>query len=162
MRGYVTATCVLLTLCAILASARPRPGGVEAAARASVTADVPALRRALDSGVDLNAAGGRLLCYAAASGDDAAVELLLERGVKADASLGGSTALMVAAFRGNVPVVRRLLRAGADPALRNAGGETPLELALREDHREVAALLAAAGDARPRPHCHAPRRCPFE
>ncbi len=51
------------------------------------------------------------------------------------------TALHLAAYRGYTPLVQHLLVRGADPTLRNASGETPLDVAVREGNREAARIL---------------------
>ena len=156
MRGYCTALCVGLALWALVCGARPRASAIDTI-RAAAVGDVDAVRRGLDGGVDLRANAGALLCFAAGSGDGKSIGLLLDRGADPDATLGGSTALMVATFRGNTAMVRQLLRAGADPCRRSGAGETPLDIARREGKHETANLLAIhTRNARPR--CHAARQ----
>ena len=62
----------------------------------------------------------------------------------------GYTALMHAARRGHLAVVRRLLREGADTDLRTKGGRTALQLAELHQHPESAALIRAATSANKR------------
>ncbi len=64
------------------------------------------------------------------------------------AAASGLTALHLAALRGQVDVTRLLLDRGADAAARDGEGNTPLAVAEREGHAEVAALLRAALAAR--------------
>ena len=141
MRGYCTALCVALALCALVCGARPRVSALDTI-RAAANGDADGIRCGLDAGVDLQANAGTLLCYAAGAGDEKSIALLLDRGADPDATLGGSTALMVAAFRGNAEMVRRLLRAGADPGRRSSAGETSLDIARREGHAQAAAVLS--------------------
>ena len=54
-------------------------------------------------------------------------------------SCGGETALFPAALHWDVSSIRLLLGAGADPTVRNAKGQTALDMA----------MLSFAGDARP-------------
>src|SRR5205807_1252351 len=62
--------------------------------------------------------------------DAAQVKDLLARKVDVNAqSYDGSTALMVAADKGNPEVIRMLLKAGAKPALADENGDTPLSIA---------------------------------
>ena len=56
----------------------------------------------------------------------------------------GYTALAYAAMKGNGRMVELLLRNGADPSAVTKEGDTPVELALRLGHSEVADLLKAA------------------
>lgn len=56
----------------------------------------------------------------------------------------GHTPLAYAAMKGNPLMVGALLAGGADPALTTREGETPVELALRAGHAEVADLLKRA------------------
>ena len=56
----------------------------------------------------------------------------------------GYTALAYAAMKGNGRLVELLLRNGADPTVVTKEGDTPVELALRLGHAEVADILKAA------------------
>ena len=56
----------------------------------------------------------------------------------------GYTALAYAAMKGNGRMVELLLRHGADPTVVTKEGDTPVELALRLGHSEVADILKAA------------------
>ena len=80
------------------------------------------------------------------------VELLLERGVPADASWEtlGWTALMLAALDGQPDTAQLLIDAGADVNARADDGRTPLVMARQRDpaprrRDEVVALLEASG-----------------
>lgn len=80
----------------------------------------------------------------AASGRDlAAVRQVLEAGpVALDARDSEQwTALEVAGYNGDAQIVMELLRAGADPSLKDKDGKTALDRALEQKHDEVAALL---------------------
>nr|WP_306800210.1 ankyrin repeat domain-containing protein [Endozoicomonas sp. YOMI1] len=73
---------------------------------------------------------------------DASLGLL----IKAKAALdvpdhNGDTVLHLAAFNGNLKVVRMLLNAGADYRVTNNLGRTPLALAREFEHKSCAALL---------------------
>src|SRR5437764_2789400 len=59
----------------------------------------------------------------------------------------GNTALIYAAAGGHAEVLRLLLRAGADPALRNEADADALERATSAGHGDAAALLLSAGSA---------------
>ena len=56
----------------------------------------------------------------------------------------GYTPLAYAAMKGSQPMVELLLRNGADPVQTTKEGDTPVELALRFSHGEVADLLKRA------------------
>ena len=78
------------------------------------------------------------------------VRLFLASGVKVDqANNEGATALMAAVFKGHVPVVRLLLRNGADLTSRldstipEFGGCTALEIAERKGCHEIAEMIRA-------------------
>lgn len=60
----------------------------------------------------------------------------------------GYTPLAYAALKGSAQMVEMLLRNGADPALPTREGETPVELALRGGHQEVADALKRARQER--------------
>ena len=60
----------------------------------------------------------------------------------------GYTPLAYAAVKGYGPMVELFLRRGADPALTSRDGETPVELALRFGHAEVADTLRLARQTR--------------
>ncbi len=53
------------------------------------------------------------------------------------------TALMFAAAEGQAGVVRALLSYGADSGLTDVDGDTALDFAARNGHREVARMLSA-------------------
>jgi hypothetical protein len=59
----------------------------------------------------------------------------------------GYTPLAYAAMKGNPAMIELLLRNGANPALTSKEGDTPVELALRMGHNEVADLLKKARQA---------------
>ena len=77
-------------------------------------------------------------------------ETIVDRGVPIDARLAvpHTTALMMAAIRGNAGLVQLLLRLGADPRLQDDKGQTALAFALKKGHADIAQLLSAAA-ARP-------------
>ena len=56
----------------------------------------------------------------------------------------GYTPLAYAAMRGSLPMIELLLRNGADPTQATKEGDSPVELALRFGHAEVAELLRDA------------------
>jgi ankyrin repeat protein len=72
---------------------------------------------------------------------------LIGRGAAIDArdSESGSTALYLAASWGRRDVAAFLLSRGADPNARNKDGVSPLAIALKNLHPEVAELLRTRG-----------------
>jgi hypothetical protein len=72
--------------------------------------------------------------------------MLVDRGVPVDAPMGAPhvTALMMAAIRGNEPLVQLLLAHGADPGLRDNKGQTALSLARKKGHAGVVQILSVA------------------
>ncbi|XP_049888133.1 palmitoyltransferase Hip14 [Pectinophora gossypiella] len=88
-----------------------------------------------------------LLHWAAINNRREIIEFLLSRGARVDA-VGGelrSTPLQWAARQGHLEAVVLLVRAGADPALRDAEGCASLHLAAQFGHTAVVAYLVARG-----------------
>lgn len=71
---------------------------------------------------------------------------LLDKGAAVDVPMGvpQMTPLMLAASRGNKPMVELLLARSADPRLKDFKGRTPQDFARAKGHDEVAQLLSAA------------------
>jgi ankyrin repeat protein len=122
---------------------------------AARTGNVGGLVAAIARGADLEAKAGdrdgsTALHLAVRSKSVEAVELLLQRGAKADNRSGdGWTALMQAAFSGNANMVQALVAAGADVQAREPRhGNTPLIVAAIADRNveAVAELLASGAD----------------
>lgn len=81
---------------------------------------------------------------AAAKGNLAVVEALLERGAEVNArQQKGFTPLHTAAANGDVALAKLLLAHGADAQAQDDQGRTPRMLAREKGHHEVAALLQA-------------------
>ena len=82
-----------------------------------------------------------------AAGGGSVVRALVQAGANVDAHDGvkHSTALHMAARRGNVDVAEALLDCGADMEARDSKGETPLRRAVNCGKTEVAALLLRRG-----------------
>jgi ankyrin repeat protein len=67
----------------------------------------------------------------------------------------GYTPLAYAAMRGSLPMIELLLRNGSDPMQATKEGDTPVELALRFGHAEVADALKQARRAASAPESEA-------
>ncbi len=109
----------------------------------------------LDHGAEINlhsrnktfARGVPILQSAVASGNVDVVKILLARG--ADVNIKGEendlTPLHAAAFDGQLEIARLLLEHGADPNIKTKNGDTPLAIAKKKGHAQVAALLERVG-----------------
>lgn len=133
-----------------LPEAEPKalPAWVETAMHGSTEA----LRRLLDAGLDPNAAttqGTSVLMVAAH--DEAKVQLLLERGARAGHAAKSKITVIMAAttYRGNAPVLRRLLDAGASakPVAGSKLNFSPMVMAALTGDVAAATLLADKGAA---------------
>lgn len=101
------------------------------------------LRRGADVGVQ-DDQGYTALMYASNAGEIDAVKMLVAAEADVNqADRSGSTALMFAAQHGHLGVAKRLLAAGADPKVRRTvDGMTARDLAVRNGHQRLAAVLA--------------------
>lgn len=87
---------------------------------AALKGNLPAMRRLLERGAQVNQPGWSALHYAATGPDSQCVQLLLDRGADIEAaSPNGTTPLMMAAQYGSEASVDLLLKRGADPKKRN-------------------------------------------
>jgi ankyrin repeat protein len=149
--GYVSVVKLLLEHGANIES---RDSGDETPLVAAARSRSPQIVRILlGAGADVNAAGnfGSTAMHPAAAGETAdcteILALLLQRGAKTDKH-GGSdryTPLHWAAHCGLIKNTRVLLDAGASMEALDAQGDTPLHLAIMEQHFDVAKLLVARG-----------------
>ena len=57
----------------------------------------------------------------------------------------GDTGLILAAFKGNIKIVKLLLSVGADPSVRGEEGKTAAEWARAKGHEAVATLIESFG-----------------
>ena len=118
---------------------------------AAYTGIVPLVRsqfRIADLEVDGKDSLGRTaLHWAAMNGHEAAVKLLLEKGVDLESKDTGSgrTPLSWAAENGHEAVVKLLLEKGVDLESKDGGGQTPLSLAAEKGHEVVVKLLLEKG-----------------
>lgn len=111
---------------------------------------VKVVRVLCETGADLNATPAGMsppLVIAVDAGDEEVVRLLCEAGVDTKAGPSKHTAMVVAAVRGNVTVMRHLLAAGANTAGPLVAGynSPPLVVATRNRHAEIVRLLCEAG-----------------
>jgi len=119
--------------------------------QASASAKPYAMKRILDTpGIDVDAAdesGWTALMYAAKLSGDGEIEMLLNAHANPNkTSLHGETALMMAAYNGNLS--EPLLKSGADINARNADGVTVLMLlAQKIEPDELKAAIHAGADA---------------
>ena len=91
-----------------------------------------------------SAEGVRALFYAIEKSNLVYAQKVLEMNFDANVQHdNGYTALAYAAMKGNGRMVELLLRNGADPTAVTKEGDTPVELALRLGHSEVADILKA-------------------
>jgi ankyrin repeat protein len=125
---------------------RKAVNGNTALMMAAFKRDGDTVRALLDKGAKVNQPGWTALHYAAASGDAAIAQLLIERGGKLDAlsprPSGAVTPLMMAAREGQDGIVRLLLAKGANAGLKNTEGFTAAQLAKQAGHDKVAGLLS--------------------
>lgn len=100
----------------------------------------------LDKGADINVitSEGRLISQARSP---EALQVLLDKGVELNVAGDKRPPLHVAAYHGNLELVRALLEHGAQPNVLNSWGATPLHEAARseEANPEIAALLIKHG-----------------
>src|SRR5205814_8828416 len=72
----------------------------------------------------------------------ALVRFLLQHGAKVTVAIdSGNTPLMLAAWYGPAEVVEMLLAAGADRTALNKDGQTALDIAIKHNNAEIAAIL---------------------
>lgn len=133
------------------------------------TGNVDAARLLLDKGAKVNATesfgGQSALMWAAAESQPAMIRLLLEHGASINARgavrdwqtritaeprpkdrhRGGFTPLLYAAREGCIECARELVKGGADMNLADPDRETPLVLALINQHFDFAAYMISAG-----------------
>jgi ankyrin repeat protein len=101
----------------------------------------------LDAGADIHALDPGMkataLHAAAYAGHAEAAKLLIEAGVEINRKgpYNGYTALHDAVWQNNIDVARVIIDAGADITIRSNEGQTPLDFARSQKHREIATML---------------------
>lgn len=119
---------------------------------AATSGDLTAAQTALSAGADAKALDTRssrngryALNWAAIDNHPDMIRLLLAHGAAIDAQNStGFTALHHAAESGAAAAAQALLAAGANPAIRNANGETASDVARRKGHMDIANLIDGA------------------
>jgi ankyrin repeat protein len=111
---------------------------------ASYKRNLPAVAALLKKGAQVNRPGWSALHYAAASGDQAIVRLLLRHRANIDAgSPTGVTPLMIAAREGQEGAVALLLAGGANASLTSSDGMSAQQFAQAADKPAIARAIAA-------------------
>lgn len=118
------------------------PNGETPLMMAALRGELDWCRRLVARGAALSRDGWTPLHYAASGPNGAVVAWLLEQRSPIDArSPNGTTPLMMAAGYGSEPGADALLRAGADPALRNQRGMTAADFARSVGRDSLAAKI---------------------
>lgn len=103
-----------------------------------------AVQALLEKGAQVNRPGWTPLHYAAASGNNDIVRMLIERAAYIDAeSPNKTTPLMMAARAGHILTVKLLLDEGADATLKNELGMTAIDFAEKHNHKDIAEGLTS-------------------
>lgn len=142
--------CALLSLnsfvsCKSRAPRKPNPAADTALMRAFADRDNAKIRSALNEGAKVNVRnpqGVTLIEYAVESGDMALVDEVIDAGADLSATTRGFTPLMSAAWEGRTPMVKKLVRSGADVNARDDYGRTAVMLAILRNKFEAVKYLA--------------------
>ncbi|NHZ32850.1 ankyrin repeat domain-containing protein [Massilia rubra] len=120
------------------------PNGNRALMMAAFKRNKPAVLALLAKGAIVTYPGWTPLHYAAASGDDEIVRILLEHHAYIDAETPSQlTPLMIAAREGHEAAARLLMREGADATLRNNESLTAAQIAERADKPRISDAINA-------------------
>ena len=105
---------------------------------AAYKANKPAVVTLLDKGAAVNKQGWSPLHYAAASGDNEIVKMLMNKSAELDAlSPNGTTPMMMAARNGHILTVKILSDAGADASLKNQHGMSAIDFAKLNGNTDI-------------------------
>lgn len=103
----------------------------------------PAVEALIAKGAEVNRPGWTPLHYAAASGSNEIVQLLLDKSAYIDAeSPNKTTPLMMAARAGHIWTVKLLMDEGADATLKNDLGMSAIDFAEKHEHSDIAEGIA--------------------
>lgn len=106
--------------------------------------DLASANLLIEAGASVNRPNWTPLHYAASKGHTAMMRLLIENDAYIDAeSPNGTTPLMMAAYYASPNAVKLMLEEGADPLLKNQGGQTALDMALVKDKKLSAQYIRA-------------------
>ncbi len=120
------------------------PNGNRALMMAAFKRNKPAVLALLARGAIVTYPGWTPLHYAAASGDDEIVRILLEHHAYIDAETPSQlTPLMIAAREGHEAAARLLMQEGADATLKNNESLTAVQIAERAEKPRIAAAISA-------------------
>lgn len=120
------------------------PNGNRALMMAAFKRNKPAVLALLGKGAIVTYPGWTPLHYAAASGDEEIVRILLDHHAYIDAeSPSKLTPLMIAAREGHEAAARVLMQEGADATLKNNENLTALQIAERAEKPRIAAAIGA-------------------
>jgi ankyrin repeat protein len=128
---------VLLNAPSVDLEARARNGDT-ALMIAAYKGNVGAVKALIEKEVEVNRTGWTALHYAAATGNDEIVRILLDESAYIDAaSPNGTTPIMMAARGGHILTVKLLLDEGADVTLKNGAGMTALDFARTAGQNDI-------------------------
>ncbi|MDQ1913563.1 ankyrin repeat domain-containing protein [Paenibacillus sp. GD4] len=128
------------------------PDGFQPLSMAAHFGNEETVKLLLDCGADVNARSrdgslNNMAIHAAILGNyEHIIRILIQYGADVNAQCEGTqrmgyTALHVAAYFGRDSLIELFLHHGADPAIRNADGETPYDLAVSKGHQQAAERL---------------------
>lgn len=105
---------------------------------AAYKGNAAAVAALLVRGASVNRAGWTALHYAAASGSNDVVHMLLDKKVDINArSPNNTTPIMMAVFGGHIMTVKLLLDSGADASLKNDAGMTAIDFAVKYGYKDI-------------------------
>lgn len=104
------------------------------------------VQRLAEAGARLDFTGWPPLVYAVFNNHPQVVEYLIKKGANINAkSEIGATSLLLASRSGETDMVKFLLKHHADPTIADQNGDTPIDVALKGDNKQIIELLREAG-----------------